>query len=239
MFDNLHLYEGNTAQLGFGDIDWYVRVGNMWDYTMRFRRIDAGGRLGVLCPTGQKRELDRPASIPFGGNGYWGAYAAFDGMFELREDWKTGLWFRVSKRFPQTRVNRMPAGLEPENFGVIVNEARVNPGTTVVFAPYFALENLRKGLVLGLNYYLTWHAQDGWTQCSDCPAPAMLNEVERVSGWVSEYFTINVLYDFGKMSLQRDLNPVLTFRWDIPSSLFVISRVDRAQKVELGLTFVF
>lgn len=240
MLREICIREGNTAQLGFGDIDWYVRVGNMWDYTLRFRRIDTGFRLGGLFPTGVTREPDRPASIPFGGNGHWGIYGALDGMFELREDWKAGLLFRVSKRFAKIRDHRMPVEKEPGIFGAICGPACVNPGVTVVFAPYFLLENLRKGLMLGLNFTLTWHQQDSWTDVrKNKTVPVMLEPVEKRSEWKSEYFTINVLYDFGKVKIQRNFNPIITFRWDIPSTLFIAGGINRAQRVTLGLDFVF
>lgn len=240
MLDDIGVREGNTAQFGFGDIDWYLRFGNMWEYTLRFRRIDAGFRLGVLFPTGVTREPAHPASIPFGGNGHWGIYGALDGMFELKEDWKAGLLFRVSKRFSKTRDRRMPVEKEPSIFGAVVGPACVDPGFTVIFAPYFLLENLRKGLTLGLNFTLTWHQKDSWTDCrADQTVPVMLEPVERRSEWSSEYFTINVLYDFGKVKVRRDFNPMVTFRWDIPSTLFVASRVNRTQRVTLGIDFLY
>lgn len=240
MFSDIGVLEGNTDQYGFGDIDWYLRIGNMWDYTLRFRRIDAGARIGVLFPTGVTREPGRPASIPFGGNGHWGIYGALDGMFELKEDWKAGLLFRVNKRFKKTGIRRMPALQEPLIYGAICGDAEVNPGITAILSPYFLLENLREGLTLGLTATMTWHLKDSWCdKRADQSTPVNISSLENRSEWASEYFTLNVLYDFGKMKLKRDLNPVITFRWDIPSSLFIANRVNRTQRVTLGLDFVF
>ncbi len=240
MFGLIGVCDGNTDQFGFGDIDWYLRFGNMWEYALRFRRIDAGFRLGALIPTGVKREEDRPASIPFGGNGHWGIYAAIDAMFELKEDWKAGLLLRVNKRFSKTLNHRMPTGKEPQIFGSVIGLACVNPGATAIVSPYFLLENLRKGLSLGLNLTLTWHFQDSWTDLRGCPTvPVKLENVEKQSEWSSEYFTFNVLYDFGKVKIKREFNPIITFRWDIPSTLFVASRVDRTNRITIGLDFVY
>ena len=240
MFREINIQDGNTAQLGFGDIDTYIRVGNRWDYTMRFRSIDAGIRFGGLFPTGVTRELNRPESIPFGGNGHWGVYSAVDAMFELKEDWKTGLLFRVNKRFAKTREHRMPVEKEPSIFGAVVGPARVNPGFTFILSPYFLLENLRKGLILGLNFTMTWHQRDRWCdQRCDKSVPVMLEQVRERSSWRSEYFTINVLYDFGKVKANRDFNPIITFRWDVPSTLFIAGGINRAQRITLGLDFVF
>ena len=240
MFKEVTIFDGNTAQLGFGDIDWYLRVGNMWEYSYKFRRIDAGFRLGALFPTGVKREPNRPASIPFGGNGHWGMYAAADAMFELKEDWKAGFLLRVNKRFSKIQAVRVAIEKEPSIFGSTVASLDVNPSITAIFSPYFLFENLRQGLALGLNFTLTWHGKDCYTDvCSERSVPLNLDSLREYSDWASEYFTLNVLYDFGKMKVHRDFNPMLTFRWDIPSTLFTASRIDKAQRVSLGVDFLY
>ncbi len=241
MFSQVGIREGNTAQLGFGDIDWYLRFGKTWEYSYRFRRIDAGMRLGALFPTGVTREPGRPASIPFGGNGHWGIYAAGDAMFELKEDWKVGFLLRVNKRFEKTKNLRVPVAKEPEIFGSTVASVIVSPGITAIFSPYFLFENLRDGLALGLNFTLTWHNKDCYTDaCVDsCDSILNLERVRDFSDWTSEYFTINILYDFGKTRVKREFNPVVTFRWDIPSTLFSASRIDKAQRVSIGIDFLY
>ncbi len=240
MFSLVGLREGNTAQLGFGDIDWYLRFGNMWEYSYRFRRIDAGARLGVLFPTGVKREPGRPASIPFGGNGHWGIYAAIDSLFELKEDWKAGFVLRVNKRFKKIDDMRVPIEKEPQIFGSTVASVEVDPGVTVIFKPYILFENLRAGLALGVNFNLTWHQKDQYCDtCADPTVPINLGNLREFSEWSSEYFTVNVLYDFGKMKVEREFNPIITFRWDIPSTLFIASRIDKAQRVSIGIDFAY
>ncbi len=237
MLHEVGICEGSTVQYGFGDIDWYLRFGNMWEYTLRFRRIDAGGRLGLLIPTGVSREEQKPASIPFGGNGHWGIYGEIDALFELKEDWKAGFLLRLNNRFSKTKLHRMPAAQEPSIFGAAVGQACVEPGVTAIFVPYFLLENLRQGLSLGVNYNLVWHQEDCWKNESGCPV--QLKEVERRSKWSSEYFTLNALYDFGKVKVKREFNPIISFQWDIPSSLFLSSRVNRAHRISIGLNFVY
>ncbi len=239
-FREVCIRQGSVEQAGFGDIDWYLRVGNMWEYMYRFRRIDAGFRLGVLFPTGVTREENLPASIPFGGNGHWGIYGALDGMFELKEDWKVGLLFRVNKRFQKTKCMRVPVEKEPSIFGAVVTDITVNPGPTVILSPYVLFENLRQGLALGVNFTLTWHDKDEY--CDPCPdrtVPLNLQSVREYSHWASEYFTINILYDFGKVKIQRDFNPIITFRWDVPSTLFIADGINKTNRVTLGIDFLY
>jgi len=240
MFFDLGLRESHSAQLGFSDIDSFLRVGRLWEYTLKCRRIDAGLSLGLLIPTGVKQELNNPSSVPFGGNGHWGFYVSIDALFELREDLKVGMLLRVNKRLPRTQLHRMPAVGEPQIFGSIVGSARVNPGATVIFSPYFMLENLRKGLGIGLYYTLTSHQEDEWNDRRlDKVIPVNLKQVIDFSSWGSDYVTLNVFYDFGKEKVKRSIDPIISFRWNIPAMFFVSSRVVRTHEVALGIEFAF
>ncbi len=240
IFSDLGLIENHTAELGFGDIDAYLRFGKEWDYTLKCRRIDAGLSLGGLLATGVNHDINRPASIPFGGNGHWGFYVAADVLFELREDIKVGLLFRVNKRIPRTRNRRLSVRGEPRIFGAEVGQARVNPGATVIFSPYFVLENLRQGLGMGVHYTLTSHQEDDWNdRRENKEVPVKLAKVRDLSEWGSDYFTLNVFYDFGKVKVTRSFDPIFSFRWDVPAMIFISSRVAKTHKVSLGVEFAF
>src|SRR5437667_367172 len=95
-FDSIGLTNNHSAQLGFGDIDAYLRLGGIWDYKLKCRRIYAGITVGALLATGLNRESFSAASIPFGGNGHWGGYVSSDLLFELKEYIKVGFLLNVN-----------------------------------------------------------------------------------------------------------------------------------------------
>ena len=169
MFNTVGLTRNYSSQFGFGDIDWYIRCGRSWHYAFKCRNFNVGGRLGLLIPTGKKQDLACPTSIPFGGNGHWGAYGAFDGLFELREDLKVGILVRVSKRFAKTACHRLTVNEEPGPLGIITGLAHVNPGLTFIFAPLIALENIREGMGASIQYTMTKHLKDTWTDARPAP----------------------------------------------------------------------
>ncbi len=70
MQESIGLEAPKFSRSGMSDIDLYIRLGNIWEYTYKFKRIDAGLRAGVLIPSGVTREVNNPASLPFGGNGH-------------------------------------------------------------------------------------------------------------------------------------------------------------------------
>jgi len=241
MLNTIDIVHSHSDQAGFGDVDAYVRLGNIWKYTLKCRRIEAGARLGALIASGVKRVIDEPASIPFGGNGYWGMYGELDSLFEVKEDMKLGFKLRLSKRFSRTQCERMPVAGEPLLFGATTGFLDVNPGVTANIAPYFVLENLREGLGVSVQYTLTAHQKDDLedARIDKKAIPVRLGRPEDDSSWISSYFTINVLYDFGRAKVKREFDPVVSLCWDVPTMVFGPKRSLQTHKVALGVSFYF
>lgn len=240
-FEEIGIIENNAPQHGIGDIDLFLRYGHKWEYTLKCRRIWAGLSLGGFIPTGVKTSLCNAATIPYGGNGFGGVYVKGDALFELKEDIKVGFLLQISKRFARTTTARMPmVASEPYIFGPIIGEAHINPGPTLAFSPYFMLENLRGGLGVGLNYTLTSHWKDSWCDRRVDPEfPVDLSSVIRTSKWGSDYFTVDVFYDFGKQKTKHIIDPIVFFRWDVPAMLFVSHNVAKTNKVSLGVEIAY
>ena len=243
MFAVLGLQENHAAQVGFGDIDAFVRVGYACEYAYKLRYMDFGLRAGALFPTGWRQEINKPSSIPFGGDGYWGFYVGVDGLFEIKEDIKIGVNARVSHRFARTSLSRIPLDEEPIIFGAEVGQMRVKPGTTFVFSPFVSMENLRNGLGVALQYTLTQHARDRYSDQRSPErieqAPADLKGVSKRSEWGSDYITLNIFYDFGKVKAEREKYPLFWVRWDVPTLFYMSKQVAKTHRISLGVGFAF
>lgn len=251
MFQEMGLSDVQANQSGMGDLDLYARLGYHWDYTLKFRRIDAGLRMGTLVPAGVETTLNSPASVPFGGNGFWGLYGQLESEFEFKEDMKGGLMFRLSKRFAKTQRQRVPVSRdsksqitrpgEPNIFSPLIADVKITPGFNFVFMPYAQLENLRAGLGVRLLYTLTNHWHDTWKdeRKDQTTIPVDLCLVDELSGWKSDYISLSVFYDFGKVKAQRSLDPILIFTWDIPSLFFSSEKTPTTNKISLGLEYNF
>lgn len=240
MQEQLGLLAPKASQVGISDIDLFLRIGNIWDYTLKFKRIDAGARIGALIPTGKKRDPNNPASVPFGGNGHWGVYGAIDAEFEVKEDWKAGLLFRLSKRFPHKSLERIPIAKEQPLFGAVLGNVRIDPGLTVIFSPYFQLEDIRDGLGVQAKYTIVAHQDDLWEDARAIQTPpAMLQFNNKLSEWRAEYISVNIFYDFARVLKPHKYAPTVWASWDIPVSFFVAERVSKTNRIELGLSVQF
>lgn len=242
----------HVRQGGSGDTEIYLRWFDHWCYSFKLRSLYYGVRIGALCPSGVTQKPSEPASVPFGGNGFWGTYASVDAEFEIKEDWKIGLWVRISKRFAKTMIERMPVARalvagqkdaqssEPQIFGVLEGPVHINPGVTEIFSAYTQWEGIREGLGIRLQYSLIHHHQDHWIdERIDQSVPSNLQPVEERTQWGSEYVTLCAFYDFEKVNACRGHQPILRVSWDIPYSLLVGRRFVHSYKVALGLEFNF
>jgi len=240
-FEEVGLIKNEISQHGLSDIDLYLRFGSTWDFIAKCRKIWAGLSLGVLFPTCVKTTLSSAASITFGGNGHWGLYAKADAVFEVQEDKKIGMIFEAIARMPKTVTTRLPAQeSEPYIFSPIIGKARIIPAATVAFAPYFILENVRGGLGLGVNYTLISHGKDKWhDKRENKTVPVNLEGAMKTSKWGADYFTIDIFYDFKKVGARKRIEPVISFKWDIPAMLFVSHLVPKMHKISLGVMLAY
>ena len=189
-----------------------------------------------MFPTGERRNINNPASVPFGGDGYYGIYGALEAEFELKEDWKVGWLLQLSKRFKRTLAQRMPVGQEPYIYGPIVGPASINPGFTFIMSPYVSFENLREGLGARVQYTLELHTKDCWQDKRVNPTiPVNLDNVIRLSTWGADYITLTVFYDFGKVKVIRGLEPIVSFAWDWPVSFLESKGNCKTNKIALGI----
>jgi len=243
MHNMIGIEDPNYHQIGFGDVDLYLRVGKIWDFLYKFRRIDAGVTVGALLATGLCRNINIPSSIPFGGNGHYGMYFSADAEFELKEDMKIGFLARFNKRFAKTCTHRLPICGEHPLFGALRAPVKVNPGFTFIFAPYFSWEHLRQGLGFGAGYTLLYHNCDSWQDCRSAEQKnALPVDFARVNGlteWSCDYVTLSAFYDFSEYESIRKLDPVLYLSWDIPSVILVGSAIPKTNRVSLGLEVNF
>ena len=234
----LGITEFSTNRSGPGDIDAYIRLGSIWHYPEKFRRIDAGIRLGALIPTGAKRDINNPSSIPFAGNGLAGVYLAGDVEFELKEDLKVGLWGRVSQRFSKTMCMRMPVEHEPLNFGALVDTFKLEPGTFFLLSPYLLLQDIREGLGFSIRYLWLHKSEDS---IRDIRANRSLHvdlfQARSRSAWIAEYVSLHALYDANQQ--ENGIGPNLSFVFDIPVRLFGAGQVSRSYRVLCGIEVHF
>lgn len=230
----------HAKQFGFGDIDLYVMSQHYWQYCLKFRSIRAQASVGALIPSGIKRDINEPTSIPFGGDGFWGVYGAAEAEFEIKEDWKFGGLLRASKRFTATMCERIPLCDVPFPYSPLVADITINPGPTFVGMAWVSFESIHKGLGARLLFTVRRHWADHWEvpACTAAIASAC-DRIKKLTDWGSDYITLNAFYDFGKAKAQANGEPIVFFAWDVPVNMLVTRNTFKTNKIILGVEFNF
>lgn len=232
----------HASQIGFGDLNVYVGWQQDWHYVAKMRSIVAQARVGALIPSGQSRNLNEPTSIPFGGDGFWGAYVTGQSEFELKEDWKAGLMLWISKRFERMKHERIPLFCEPFQYSPFVSSVKINPGPCFVAQLWADFEHVYNGLGARVLLTVRRHWEDSWDILCCPPAcdDKTCRNIEELTSWGSDYITLNVFYDFGNTKVcRRSIEPIIFFAWDIPSSMLDTKRTIKTNKIMVGVEFGF
>ncbi len=233
------------SQSGISDIDLYFRFSVIREYILKCRQVDAGIKLGTYLPSGVCRDLNNPASIPFGGNGHTGLYVELDLNFELKEDWFLGVWAQVVHRFPLKQELRMPAAgsTKPEimTFGAETGRGEVEVGTTFGVQPFLVLRDLFDGFGVRLAYTYRHHSHDWWCDLrADKTLPVYLSKVADLTEWQSEYVTIGLIYNLWESDDERCKSvPMFYLNWDQPVGLFGDSGAASTHRAAVGIEIDF
>lgn len=230
-----------SQQVALGDLDLYLRWGTVQDYRHKCRHIDFSVMLGGLIPLAGGVDLNAPFPTTFTGYNHRAIYFQSDLNCELKDYWRGGFWFNITKRLSRTQLRRMPAGQELPQFGAIVGEAFVDPGLTVGFSPYVWMEELRDNLGVRGAITFLWHEKDYWRdqRPPNLAPPAQLAEVIKLSGWQAEYVTVGLVYDLQQAQEGDAALPYFYLDLDIPTSSFGADRVAKTFRVSGGFEFNF
>lgn len=238
-YKELNINTTTSEEIGAGDTVVYAAFYDVREYEYKMRKIDVSLWLGGIIPTGVKQNPYNLASVPFGGNGLWGAFIAPTMELELREDLKFGMQARLTKRFSRGINSRLPLEKEQPLFAPTVGCAYMQSGITVTGSAYVAFEDLRAGFGIQAKYTATYHAEDTFSSKAfvNGLSPNFSNLNCR-SSFISEYATIRLVYDVAHDRAWKH-RPLVGLSWDIPRNHIGGKGFARTNRVLLGCTVNF
>lgn len=239
-YQELNISSTVSQETGAGDTVVYATAYGVKEYEYKMRKIDGSVMVGVIVPTGVKYNPYNLGSVPFGGNGLWGLFIAPTVEIELKEELKVGLQARVTQRLAHSIKSRIPINNEQPLFSPFVGSVYDQPGVTFTGTGYLALEEIRAGFGVQLQYTVTYHAQDHFsTRClKKSSLKPDFSKMACRSSFVSEYLTLRIFYDIAH---DRDWKnrPLITACWDIPRNYIGGKSFAKTNRVSLGCTVNF
>lgn len=185
-----------TTTSGIGDISFLAGWTNNYEETREIDYFDTSFRVGILFPTGKKRDEDLAFSIPNGYNGHFAIPATFDlavGWY----DWFTlGTHFGAMAFVRKNKVLRMKTDCGQSGFIKLAKgEARVDPGTIWEINAYAKADHVLCGFSFLVGYSFANKHRDTISPCDLAVfTPLIVNDDEMFLGW--KMHTINFIAEW-------------------------------------------
>ena len=242
-----------------GELDLYLRQYNRWDYVANMRAIYLNFQLGVVVPTGKKRDTNNAAAIPFGTNGRYALHGDALVELELKQDWHLGFVLAFNGQFSRTAPERIPVCCrevildaerdrrerfaEPLPYSSVIGDLKTAPGITSKFQTYFAMDHLTDGLSFLVRYTRLRQRRTDFTDKRPAGeqsiVPSSLEEQQRLSRWYSTFLTLHATYDTADGGKNWPGRPSFYAVWDAPVERFGGRRAVKTHQFTLGASFSF
>ena len=240
MFAELGLDSSQWAKSGLLDTVLYARYGRAWEYEAKCRQVSLSVMGAIVLPSGELRDPNNTASVPFDGDGRFGFFLGTDDAFELKEDLTVGVQIALGHRSKKTVTERMTLNEKNFLFGALEGDVSIDPGVTFAIRPYGIVGNLRDGFDIYLQYSYANHSGDLWQDARINPVvPSNLNGMYDKTAWVAEYVSLTVLYDSGRVVKNDEIRPSLLFSWDIPVHIFGSEESSKTNRISVGVEVCF
>lgn len=245
----LGFYDNGALQTGFGDLDLYAGYRAFWDHVLLMRTITLTPKMGLMVPTGIRRDINNPSTIPFMGDGHIGLYGELHSQFELKQDLRLGFVLHGAHQFSRRKNERIAVLKEPSIFSALIAPIKVTPGFTLSLAPYLVLENVLDNIHFQVKYTHVRHAADTVEDVraekiipsyfGQIPTGAITqkdiddNKFEKwnITKWRSHYVTLQLMFDTRQTLTSWKLDPTLYVSYDIPCAGRGISKM---HQISLG-----
>jgi len=220
------------------DLEVYGRVSRSWEYALKCRSIEVALELGGIVPLAATADINNPASIPLGSDGFPGFYTKFETQIEAREDWFLGMWMQLEFSPSKVVKLRMPLNEEALEWGTIVGNAKVNPGLFFGISPFVAIEDFQDGWGGMIRFTYLYRDNDSFEDRRKDPKNIVNFEpLYNLSSWVSEYVSLAIIYDGARGFMGGKYAPKFYFNVDMPVHLFKSSTSAKTYKFTLGFEF--
>lgn len=194
-----NLSRENNTQIGCGDLS--VAAGYTYSYqeTTVLDFVDLTFKIGILAPTGKKRNEDHIFSLAMGNNGHVGFQGSFDIGFGAYEWLTMGAHIDGVGFLDRTACVRIKTG--PEQTGMVYlakEKSDLQRGTILNGGVYLKADHVAKGLSATVGYCMTQQNSSSVVPCNSNFSPTVASSNHSLQGWRMHTIQTSIEYDFSK-----------------------------------------
>lgn len=235
-----NLSKNPTNTTGVGDLSLYVGYTCNYQESKHLDFVDITLQIGVIAPTGKKKNQDEIFSFATGYDGHVGIGLLGDIGFGLY-DWLTfGAHINVIGFFDRSDCIRIKTA--PHQSGIIYlakEQAKINRGTQINGGIYVKADHVAAGFSATLGYSFAQKNSDTVRPCDTTLFSSSIasSEGSRLS-WKMHTINVNVEYDFSRKNWP--VGPRVAFFYDAQVAgrrIFKTNMVGAAAGIDCILTF--
>jgi hypothetical protein len=191
-----------TSQTGIGDFTTLIGITHNYQDTKVLDFIDGTIALGVLAPTGKKKNENKLFSLPLGYNGHWGF--PVNGMISIGTyEWITlgayahGLFFLKNNRSMRLKTAEQQSGI----IKLAIDNTTVTKGAIWNTGIVFKADHFIYGLSFMAAYSYAGEQKNHLTPCNpDLFNTTIVNSDPMLKGWNMHTVHLVAEYDFAKQN---------------------------------------
>lgn len=143
-------------RFGIGDFTLLGGWTKNYENTCIFDYVDVGAKVGILLPSGQKKDINKPFDLPLGYNGHFVFPLLFDASVGALEWITVGLHLDALFFFRKTKTIAMKTVRNQNGFIKLARgSAEIDPGTIWDVSVYAKADRVIKGLSILCGYTFT------------------------------------------------------------------------------------
>jgi hypothetical protein len=160
------------------------------------QNVDLYLKVGLSCPTGSKKDIDKVFSMPLGNDGAWGLPLGFGIYLDFTRSIRVGGDVDFLVLFDETHERRLKTSPDQTEF-LLLNkgDATLDHGLTWKFNVFLQAFRFYKGLSLKLAYEYIKHDQDTLYEKYDTFDRNIINTANSLKEWNSHNLIFQVNLD--------------------------------------------
>jgi len=161
------------------------------------KNVDLFLKIGLSCPTGKERDIDKVFSMPLGNDGAWGMPIGFGLGLDFSNKIRAGGDVEFFILFDETKERRLKTSSDQTEF-LLLNKGRatLDSGLTWKFNIFLQAYRFYKGLSLKLDYEYIKHDDDTLYEKTDTFDRTIINTANSLKEWNTHNLIFQANLDF-------------------------------------------
>lgn len=207
IYNRYDLCVGGFTKRGLGDMSVQLGWGYNYQETRVLDFIDITGKVGMLLPTGKKRNIDSAFDLPLGYDGHWGFGGSGDFAIGIYDWFTLGGHIGAIAFLDHTQVIRMKTDVHQNGFITLAKGcAHVEMGPIWHAGIFTKADHIAGGLSLLAGYsYIQKYRDMVQPQKTSFFSPMAANSDSLLCGWNMQ--TVHLMIDYDGAQQGKQISP--------------------------------